>query len=206
MAIAIPIIALLGFGLTRDPREIPSPLPGRPAPAFALPVMRAGDVVRPPQVGDTVRLGEHAGDVVVVNFWASWCLACRDEHRVLSEVAARYAGTDAHFYGVLYQDSPANGREWIAEMGGQSYPSLDDPRSRTAINFGLYGVPETFFIGRDGRVAFKQVGPVTEALLTSKVDSLLALPAAGGRSVPADSAVRADSARSWPLPVRESGS
>ncbi len=177
MAIAIPIIALLGFGLTRDPREIPSPLPGRPAPAFALPVMRAGDVVRPPQVGDTVRLGDHAGDVVVVNFWASWCLACREEHRVLSDVAARYADKDVHFYGVLYQDSPANGRVWISEMGGQSYPSLDDPRSRTAINFGLYGVPETFFIARDGRVAYKQVGPVTESLLTARLDSLLAQPA-----------------------------
>ena len=81
------------------------------------------------------------------------------------------------FYGVLYNDSPENGSRWIDAMGGQSYPSVNDPRTRTAIDYGLYGVPETFFIGRDGRVAYKHVGPVSATLLASKLDSLLRLPA-----------------------------
>jgi cytochrome c biogenesis protein CcmG/thiol:disulfide interchange protein DsbE len=173
----VPFVALLGYGLTRDPKEIPSPLPGRAAPDFALPVFAIGDGSIPGPVPDTVRLASLRGDVVVLNFWASWCLACRDEHVPLVETARRYAGRDVHFFGVLYNDVPSNGLQWIRAMGGQSYPSLVDDRTRTAIDYGLYGVPETFFIGRDGRVAHKQVGPVTVALLEQKIDSLLAEPA-----------------------------
>jgi cytochrome c biogenesis protein CcmG, thiol:disulfide interchange protein DsbE len=174
--VALPIVALLGYGMTRDPKEIPSPLPGRPAPAFALPVFASGLGAGHRDIGDTIRLADHRGQVVVLNFWASWCLACRDEHTTLSEVAESYIGTDAHFYGVLYNDVTPNGLAWIEQMGGQTYPSLQDARTRTAIDYGLYGVPETFFIGRDGRVAYKHVGPVTEGVLRHKVDSLLAQP------------------------------
>jgi cytochrome c biogenesis protein CcmG, thiol:disulfide interchange protein DsbE len=175
---AIPVIALLKSGMGRDPRAIPSPLPGKPAPEFALPVFRvpdssSGKALAPGiQVGDTIRLAQHRGEVVVVNFWASWCLACRDEHRVLSDVATSYAGTNVKFFGVLYQDIPDNGRRWITEMGGQAYPALDDPGSRTAIDYGLYGVPETFFIDRTGRVAYKYVGPVTPDLLRTQIERL----------------------------------
>ena len=174
--VAVPVIALLGFGLTRDPRAIPSPLPGRAAPDFALSVIRRGDLALAAQanVGDTVRLAGLRGQVVVLNFWASWCLACRAEHRVLSDVAATYVGRPVRFLGVLYQDSPENGRAWIQEMGGQTYSAVNDPGSRTAIDYGLYGVPETFFIGPDGRVAYKHVGPVTDSVLTVHIDSLLA--------------------------------
>ena len=135
-------------------------------------------------------LSDLRGKVVVLNFWASWCLACRDEHSTLSSVAEAYAGKGVKFYGVLYNDVPANGTRWISEMGGQSYPSLNDPRTRTAIDYGLYGVPETFFIARDGRVAYKHVGPVTAQVLAYKLDSLLAQPAPGGapRRAPGDSA------------------
>jgi cytochrome c biogenesis protein CcmG/thiol:disulfide interchange protein DsbE len=174
VVVAIPMVALLGFGLTRDPRAIPSPLPGRLAPPFALTVIRKGDrVTAAPNVGDTVRLADLRGRVVVLNYFASWCLACRDEHAVLSEVGAQYAGTpDVRFFSVLYNDAIPNGLRWIREMGGQSYPALTDPGSRTAIDYGLYGVPETFFIGKDGRVAYKHVGPVTEAFLTAEVEKL----------------------------------
>jgi cytochrome c biogenesis protein CcmG/thiol:disulfide interchange protein DsbE len=177
-AVALPLLALLGFGLKQAPtlREIPSPLPGRPAPPFELATFRPGDALERPEVGDTVRLADHRGEVVVLNFWASWCLACRGEHRPLSRTAEAYAGRGVRFYGVLYQDSPENGRDWVREMGGQSYPSLLDPKARTAIEYGLYGVPETFFIGKDGRVAYKHVGPVTEALLTQHIERLRAAP------------------------------
>ncbi|HKG92618.1 MAG TPA: redoxin domain-containing protein [Gemmatimonadaceae bacterium] len=177
VAAAVPFIALLGFGLRHDPREIPSPLPGREAPGFALAVFSVAPNADAPPAPDTVRLAALRGDVVVLNFWASWCLACRDEHGPLAQTAASYANRpDVHFYGVLYQDSPENGREWLRRMGVPDYPALEDPRSRAAIDYGLYGVPETFFIGRDGRVAYKHVGPVTERLLASKIDSLLAAP------------------------------
>ena len=179
-AAAVPLVALFAYGMTRDPREIPSPLPGRPAPDFALEVIRSGDVpaagaLRP---GDTLRLSALRGQVVVVNFWASWCLACRDEHDALSSVAAAYAGRGVTFVGVLYNDRAAAGVDWIARMGGQSYASVQDPRSRTAIDFGLYGVPETFVVGPDGRVAYKHIGPVTSRVLVEQIERLL--PPRGG--------------------------
>lgn len=186
--VAVPIILLLGYGMTRDPKEIPSPLPGRDAPPFSLAVFAPGHGGQARSIGDSVRLVDHKGEVVVLNFWASWCLACRDEHSTLSMVAEAYAPKGVKFYGVLYNDVPDNGTRWIAEMGGQSYPSVNDPRTRTAIDYGLYGVPETFFIGRDGRVAYKHVGPVTATLLASKLDSLLAQPASPFVSPTGDSA------------------
>jgi cytochrome c biogenesis protein CcmG/thiol:disulfide interchange protein DsbE len=177
------VLALFAYGLRQDPKAIPSPLPGKAAPTFALSVFSPGEGGLARQVGDTVKLRELEGQVVVLNFWASWCLACRDEHTALSSVATEYTGRDVHFLGVLYQDVPSNGLAWIRQMGGQTYPSVDDPRARTAIEYGLYGVPETFFIGRDGRVAYKHVGPVWPAMLRAKIDSLLAVapaPPTGG--------------------------
>ena len=120
--VAVPIIALLGWGLTRDPRDIPSPLPGREAPAFAMPVFAAGQPPLAKNIGDTVSLAQYTGQVVVLNFWASWCLACRDEHRVLSDVALQYAGKPVHFIGVLYNDDAKSGTDWIANMGSIETP------------------------------------------------------------------------------------
>jgi cytochrome c biogenesis protein CcmG/thiol:disulfide interchange protein DsbE len=159
--------------MNHDPRDIPSPLPGKPAPTFALEVFSTGQPPLQRPMGDTVRLADMRGQVVVLNFWASWCLACRDEHVALSEVAKTFAGKPVHFVGSLYQDSPENGRDWIAQMGGQSYPSVQDPKARTAIDYGLYGVPETFIISADGRIAHKITGPASPALVTQVVDSLL---------------------------------
>ena len=182
----VPVVGLFMFGLRHDPREIPSPLPGNPAPPFALAVFAPGQPPLARPIGDTVRLAELRGQVVVLNFWASWCLACRDEHVTLSAVARQYAGKPVRFVGSLYQDQPSAGTAWIAEMGGQSYPSVQDPRARTAIDYGLYGVPETFFIGADGRIAHKITGPAEAAVVTRVVDSLLAASSstqasAGGR-------------------------
>lgn len=182
--LVVPALALLAFGLTRDPRRIPSPLPGRAAPEFALEVMRGPESLRPefPQPGDTVRLSDHRGEIVVLNYWASWCLACRDEHPLLMAAAQRYAPRGVRFYGILYNDTEENARSFIREMGGQGYPTLLDPGTRTAIDYGVYGVPETYFVGRDGWVAHKQIGPVTWPLLVEQIDSLLGAraPKAGG--------------------------
>jgi cytochrome c biogenesis protein CcmG/thiol:disulfide interchange protein DsbE len=152
----VPVLGLLGWGLTRNPNEVVSPLPGRPAPNFALQVFAPGEgsIARP--AGTTLALNEMRGKVVVLNFWASWCLA------------------------VLYNDQPNAGTKWIGEMGGQSYPSVLDPGSRTAIDFGLYGVPETFIIDGSGRVAYKHTGPVSSRVLSMKIDSLLSTAGAQG--------------------------
>ena len=160
---ALVMVGLLAFGMTRDPGEIPSPLPGKAAPAFALQVL---------DQSDKVDLAALRGEVVVLNFWASWCLNCREEHSALSRVAQRYQGKGVRFYGVIYNDSPENAKRWIAEMGGQSYPALVDDKARTAIDYGLYGVPETFFISKDGRVAYKQIGPANEEVLVEWIEKL----------------------------------
>lgn len=189
-------LGLLGFGLTRDPFVLPSSLVGRPAPDFRLGVMEPGRpgpgaAWRPPRdVRDTIRLASFEGRIVVLNFWASWCLACRDEHAALSRTAEAYREKGVRFFGILYQDRPPAARRWIREMGGQSYPTLLDPGSRTAIDFGVYGVPETYVIGPDGRVAGGHIGPVTEEALRIRIDSLLATSAAGASRL--DSAARAN--------------
>jgi len=91
----------------------------------------------------------------------------------LVAAAERYQPKGVIFYGVLYNDSPDAARRWLAEMGGQPYPTLLDPGSRTAIDYGLYGVPETFFIDREGKVVYKHIGPVTEAILTTRIEEIL---------------------------------
>jgi len=170
--IAAPIVALLGFGMTRNPNEIRSPLPGRPAPPFALQVFARGSLGF---AQDTFHLDSASRRVTVINFWASWCTACREEHADLSGTATFYSerGAPVQFVGVLYNDSPANGIRWIAEMGGQAYPSVLDPDSRTAIDYGLFGVPETFIVGMDGKVTYKHIGPITSRVLRRQIDSLL---------------------------------
>jgi cytochrome c biogenesis protein CcmG/thiol:disulfide interchange protein DsbE len=196
--LAVPVIALFAWGLSKDPGYIPSPLPGKDAPQFSLAVFAPGQPPLNRAVGDSVRLGELRGQVVVLNFWASWCLACRDEHTTLSDVARRYAGRPVHFLGVLYNDQPAAGVQWISEMGGQSYPSVNDPNARTAIDFGLYGVPETFFLDVDGRVAYKNTGPVTDQLVSRIVDSLMAAGAARSGEKSPDAGVRQVPAKPGP--------
>ena len=174
---AIPVIGLFVFGMHHDPKDIPSPLPGTVAPPFSLAVFAPGQAPLGRPIGDTIRLADMRGQVVVLNFWASWCLSCRDEHPVLSEVARRYAGMPVHFVGSLYQDRASAGRDWIAELGGQSYPSVEDPQARTAIDYGLYGVPETFIVAADGRIARKITGPADAGVVIHVVDSLLAVAA-----------------------------
>lgn len=171
MGVAVPVIALLAYGMTLDPNAIPSVIPGKTAPVFALPVMDAEDA-------DSAWLARHRGKVVVLNFWASWCLGCRDEHTDLSMTAAAYESQGVHFYGVLYKDTPGNARDWIATMGGQSYPTLLDQGSRTAIDYGVSKVPETVVIGPDGVVAYKHMGPITASKLAEVIEPLLAPRAA----------------------------
>jgi cytochrome c biogenesis protein CcmG/thiol:disulfide interchange protein DsbE len=161
-AVTIPIIALLYYGMQRDVRNVESPLPGRAAFDFTAATLD----------GDTLSLSDLEGKVVVLNFWASWCVACIDEHRVFVEAERYYADQDFQMLGVVYQDGPANAQRWMRQRGG-NWPSLIDQNSRIAIDYGVYGVPETYFISKDGRIAYKQIGPVSGPMMQMWVDRLL---------------------------------
>jgi cytochrome c biogenesis protein CcmG/thiol:disulfide interchange protein DsbE len=162
--IAIPIVLVLNYGLSRDPRFIASPLPGRAAPDFSLPALE----------GDSIKLSQLRGNVVVLNFWASWCIPCRQEHPVLLEASRTYTSRGVKFVGIAYNDKPDDSKRWLDELG-KTYPSLIDAGSRTAIDYGISGVPETFILDKQGVVAFKKFGPITTPEITQKLDSLLAL-------------------------------
>jgi len=164
-ALTLPIVALLYYGLQKAPTVniIESPLEGHAASSFRAPTLD----------GDTISLADLEGKVVVLNFYASWCVACLDEHAVFTQAEEHYAGQDYQMLGVVYQDSPENARRWMRRMGG-NWPSLIDPNSRIAIDYGVYGVPETYFITRDGHIAHKQIGPVDPLLMKRTVDQLLA--------------------------------
>jgi cytochrome c biogenesis protein CcmG/thiol:disulfide interchange protein DsbE len=157
------LTSLLSFGLKRDPALIRSALILRRAPVFALPTLDGRGAVR---------LSDLRGQVVVVNFWASWCVDCRIEHPALATAWARYRDQGVVFLGIPFQDSPADSRAYIRELGG-GWPVLSDPGERTALAYGVYGVPETYFIAPDGRIAHKEVGPVTYELLTDQITRLL---------------------------------
>ncbi|MDX1673407.1 MAG: TlpA disulfide reductase family protein [Longimicrobiales bacterium] len=176
MLVAIPLIILFAWGLRRgDPRLIPSPLVDQPAPGFALPVMAMdGPIDGRETTGDTIRLSELRGDVVVLNFFASWCIPCRAEHRDLTNVARRYASRGVRFFGVVYNDQPPAVRRYVRQLGGQSYPALLDPGQRVAIDYGLVGVPETFFIDQQGIVRRKVFSAVNERLLVDEIEAMLA--------------------------------
>jgi cytochrome c biogenesis protein CcmG/thiol:disulfide interchange protein DsbE len=164
-AIALPVIALLAYGLTRNPADIVSPLPGRPAPAFSLQVM---------DQDAELSLESLRGDVVVVNFWASWCIPCRAEHPLLATANRQWGSRGVRFLGIVYNDSPRNARDWLNEMGGEEWPTLLDPGGRTAIAYGVYGVPETFIIDQNGVVVHKQLSVITPQVIDSIVGPLVA--------------------------------
>lgn len=155
--------ALFGFGLGRDPTIIRSPLVGRPAPDFALRTLDGSRVVR---------LSALRGQVVVVNFWASWCAACRVEHPNLLAAWQRYEDQGVVLVGIDFQDQRGAAIAFMRQMGGD-WPVVEDPGGRTSLAYGVYGVPETFFIGRDGMVRFKQIGPSSYELLTDRIQQLL---------------------------------
>jgi cytochrome c biogenesis protein CcmG, thiol:disulfide interchange protein DsbE len=171
MLIAVlPVLALLAYGLTLDPRGISSPLVGREAPPVTLKLFD----------GTTFALHEYSGKVVVINVWSSWCIpACYNEAPALEAVWQRYRGQDVVLLGVNYQDREAAAREFLARFR-HTFPNGPDVGSKIAIEYGVYGVPETFFIDRDGRIAHKHVGEVSLPILVQHIERLLPVP--GGTS------------------------
>jgi cytochrome c biogenesis protein CcmG/thiol:disulfide interchange protein DsbE len=159
--ITAPMIALFALSFGRDPHSVRSPLVGRPAPAFTL---------APVGGGDPVSLASLAGKPTLVNFWATWCIPCEQEHGVLQE-GARALGDRVRFIGIVYEDEPAVIQRFL-DRHGSGYPTLVDVGGRTAIAYGVYGVPETFFIDAGGVIRFKYQGPLSPQMLAGYVRRL----------------------------------
>jgi len=159
----VPVVLLLSFGFGRDPRAIASPLIGKPAPSFALTTID----------GQQLSSASLRGRPYVLNFWASWCIpACVEEHPVLMEAQRRY-GDRVAIIGVLYQDSPEDGLRFLARYGDGGWPHLIDDGGRLAIDYGVTGPPETYFIDAAGIVRIKQFGQLTMATMESDFTALI---------------------------------
>jgi cytochrome c biogenesis protein CcmG/thiol:disulfide interchange protein DsbE len=162
-AVVVGFVALLAFGFTRNPKEIPSPLVGRPAAPFTLALLDGGEL----------RMEDLRGKIVVLNFWASWCYpACWNEAPRLEGAWRRHREHDVMIVGAVYQDTAANARDFIRQHG-KTFPNGLDQGSRAAIAYGVYGVPETFFIDREGRIAHKHIGEISEVVLEGEIQKLL---------------------------------
>jgi cytochrome c biogenesis protein CcmG/thiol:disulfide interchange protein DsbE len=156
-AVVLPLLAVLVLNLGRDPRSVRSPLIGRPAPAFSL---------APVGGGIPISLDSFRGRPVVVNFWATWCVPCFEEHAALT--SAGRAMRDVQFLGVVYEDEESRAQAFLQQRTS-SYPSLMDPEGKTAIAYGVFGVPETFFIDAAGRIVDKYVGPLDRSRIAALV-------------------------------------
>ena len=158
----VALAAILAIGLKRDPHEVPSPLIGKPAPAFTL--------SRIEDPGVTVSIGDLRGKVWMLNVWASWCVACRDEHPLL--VAFSKKGL-LPIYGLDYKDQRDDAHAWLTRMGNPYEASLFDGEGRVGIDFGVYGVPETFIIDKTGTIRFKHIGPLTPDVIATEIEPLV---------------------------------
>ena len=174
IAVGLALVAGLGWAaatvFTTDRRFADSALIGSPMPVLSLADVDSG----------TPRTIAADGQVLVVNFWAPWCVPCRTEHPLLNQLAERYEGKGARFVGVTFQSQLGDATSFL-DRGGRGMPNVFDPDGTASIDFGVVGVPETFFIDRGGVVRARVIGPVSESLVREVVDRLIA-----GQPVPRD--------------------
>jgi cytochrome c biogenesis protein CcmG/thiol:disulfide interchange protein DsbE len=163
LAIFLAIAFFLWRGLALNPREVPSPLIGKKAPAFDVPLLN--DASR------TLSAADLRGKVYLLNVWGSWCVSCREEHPVLVELAKK--GT-IPLYGLNWKDRQAEALAWLARYGDPYIASGVDRDGKVAIDFGVYGAPETYLIDREGIIRFKQTGPLTWQIIEQKIMPLVA--------------------------------
>ncbi|MDH5527301.1 MAG: DsbE family thiol:disulfide interchange protein [Nitrospirota bacterium] len=157
------MVVFLGIGLTLDPRKIPSPLVNKPAPDFNLRQLHQPDA-------EPVSLESMRGQVWLLNVWASWCVSCRAEHPLLVELSKT---GEVPIYGLNYKDEDEAAKTWLRQWGNPYTASVVDADGRVGIDFGVYGVPETFLIDREGVIRYKQIGPFTRADLFDKMMPLV---------------------------------
>ncbi len=156
--VVVPIIVILFMNLGRDPRKVESPLIGRPLIDFTL-----------REVGTTqsIDIARYRGKPLVINFWATWCVPCYTEHRILARIA-QMTGSQVQFIGVVFDDEESKILQFLQE-NGHAYPALEDEGGKVAIAYGVYGVPETFFIDKAGTIVAKHEGPLDEGSLTNYI-------------------------------------
>ncbi len=160
---SVPVLLLLAYGFKTDPKAIPSPLLQKPAPEFRLTAYDGGDI----------SLADLKGKPAILNFWASWCYpACYEEAPLFEATWKKYKDRGLMVIGVDIQDKEANAREFMQRFGF-TFPNAPDPGSKVSIDYGVYGVPETFFLDGQGKIAYKHVGALTPALMEAQVLSLL---------------------------------
>ena len=158
LAVFVILVGFLYAGLYRDPREVPSPLVGQPAPAFTLAQLHAPD--------KQLSTADMKGQVWLLNVWASWCVSCRVEHPLLVQLAK---ANIVPVIGLNYKDTLALGRAWLADNGDPYKTSVVDADGRVGIDWGVYGVPETFVVDKNGVIRYKQIGPITPESLQQKI-------------------------------------
>lgn len=164
--VIIGVAAVFGSRLSQDANLVKTPLIGRAAPTRALPLLEGNG---------TLDLGSLRGRIVVVNFWASWCVPCREEHGALTAASAAYRKAGVTFVGVTYQDRKKSAVAFLDELGrGKGYRYVSDPQSRLAIDFGVFGVPETFFVDRTGTIVAKITGASTLPMLSRVLNDIIA--------------------------------
>ena len=153
LAVFLALVSLLAIGLTRDPRLVPSPLIGQPAPEFSL-----TELERPDRI---VTRADLLGKAFLLNVWATWCVSCRAEHEVLMAIARR---DEVPIYGLNYKDDREQAVRWLNTLGNPYVANLYDPEGRVGLDLGVYGTPESFLVDQEGTIVHKHVGPITAAI------------------------------------------
>lgn len=163
VVVVIVVVASLALGFRRDPKDIKTGTVGRPAPAFSLPALDGSG---------PIALESYRGRTVILNFWASWCVPCKVENPTLIRVWERYrAAPDFVMIGIVYQDTVEAAREYTARLGN-TWPSVVDADGRTAIAYGVFGIPETYFIRPDGVIAGRHIGAIDEQTLVNGIEAI----------------------------------
>jgi cytochrome c biogenesis protein CcmG, thiol:disulfide interchange protein DsbE len=158
LGIFVLLVVLLAVGLTRDPKRVPSPLIDKVAPAFSLPKLHSQ--------AEKFSPADMQGKVWILNVWASWCVSCRAEHEIIKRLAKMQI---VDIIGLDYKDEVADGKRWLQQFGNPYAFSVADQDGRVGIDWGVYGVPETFIIGKDGLIKYKHIGPVTAQSLQDEI-------------------------------------
>jgi cytochrome c biogenesis protein CcmG/thiol:disulfide interchange protein DsbE len=158
LAAFIILVAFLLVGLNLNPRKIPSPLIGKPAPVFKLQQLHESEKI--------LESKDNLGKVWLLNVWASWCASCRDEHPLLVQLAKADV---VPIYGLNYKDKRDLAIQWLDQLGDPYTKSVMDPEGRVGIEYGVYGVPETYVIDKSGVIQYKQIGPVTVDVLEKTI-------------------------------------
>jgi cytochrome c biogenesis protein CcmG, thiol:disulfide interchange protein DsbE len=162
LAVFIGLVIIFIYGLQHDPRHVPSPLIDKPAPTFNLPTLHTPEV--------NIHLDDLKGRVSLINVWASWCVACRTEHPLLVEASNR---NELNLYGLNYKDNRSDALQWLKQLGNPYIESAFDQAGTTGIDYGVYGVPETFVLDKNGIIRYKHIGPITKEDLDKTILPLI---------------------------------